>query len=434
MRQGGLVEHWSDHAIFWHVYPLGFVGAPPVADGQAPVPRLRALWPWLDHLVSLGANGLLLGPVFEAETHGYDTVDHYRVDPRLGTVDDLVELIDQAHRRGVRVVLDGVFNHVGRGFPRLADVLARGDASPWRSWFRRDADGSLATFERHDRLVSLNHDEPQVTDYVSDVMAHWLNLGIDGWRLDAAYAVPTPFWRRVSDRVRREHPRAWLVGEMIHGDYATVVAEGGLDSVTQYELWKAIWSSLNDRNLYELAHALGRHDKLVETFAPQTFLGNHDVTRIASRLTDPRHLPHAVAVLMTVAGVPSVYAGDEHAFTGVKEERAGGDDAVRPRFPDSPADLSPLGIGTYHLHQELIALRRRHPWLVRARTDVVELDNTRLLYRSTDGQSALLVALNLADQEAGYALPAGDWAVEAGQGGLDGSRLTLPPHGWTVLA
>jgi cyclomaltodextrinase len=430
------VAHWSEHAIFWHVYPLGFVGAPPTADDPTPTPtpRLRALVPWLDHLVELGANALLLGPVFASETHGYDTVDHYRVDSRLGTSDDLADLVDQAHRRGVRVVLDGVFNHVGRGFPQLADVITQGDAAAARSWFRRDADGALATFEGHHRLVLLNHDAPEVVDHVTDVMTHWLRLGVDGWRLDAAYAVPTTFWRQVTDRVRREHPHAWLLGEVIHGDYAVHVTQGGLDSVTQYELWKAIWSSLNDRNLYELAHALGRHEKLLRTFVPQTFLGNHDVTRLASRLTDPRHLPHAVVVLMTVAGVPSVYAGDEHGFTGVKEEREGGDDAVRPQFPASPADLSPLGVGTYRLHQQLIALRRRHPWLVRASTTIEELDNTRMLYRSAGPRSAILVALNLDDNEAEYTLPGGAWTVEDGRAELRGSRLTVAPHGWAVLA
>ena len=175
-------------------------------------------------------------------------------------------------------------------------------------------------------------------------MTHWLDRGADGWRLDAAYAVPPSFWAQVLPQVRERHPEAYVVGEVIHGDYARVVTESGIDAVTQYELWKAVWSSLNDGNLHELAHALGRHDGFLDTFVPLTFVGNHDVTRIASRLTDPRHLPHALAVLFTVGGTPSVYAGDEQAFTGVKEDRAGGDDAVRPPFPETPAGLAPFGV------------------------------------------------------------------------------------------
>lgn len=419
------MAHWTEHAIFWHVYPLGFVGAPASSGGAEALPRLKALEPWLDHVLELGANGLLLGPVFASETHGYDTVDHYRVDPRLGTADDLARLLAQAHGRGIRVVLDGVFNHVGRGFERLADVENR---------YARDENGEFATFEGHHRLVTLNHAEPAVADYVAEVMIHWLDQGVDGWRLDAAYAVPTEFWRRVSDRVHRAHPEAWLLGETIHGDYQAMITDGGLDSVTQYELWKAIWSSLNDRNFYELAHALTRHQELLDTFVPQTFLGNHDVTRIASRLTDSRHLAHAVVVLCTVAGVPSVYAGDEHGFTGVKEEREGGDDEVRPKFPDSPADLSPLGLGVYRLHQELVSLRRRHPWLVRAHTTVLELENERLLYRSTVDDHTLVVALNLADEDAWFTIPAGAPALEAGHAELQGDRARVPAHGWAVLS
>jgi glycosidase len=418
------VTHWSEHAIFWHVYPLGFVGAPPAAGDPEPVPRLRRLADWFDYLIELGANGLLLGPVFASETHGYDTVDHFRVDPRLGTADDLLWLIEAAHARGVKVVLDGVFNHVGRGFPRLSDVDSQ-------HWFRREPDGALATFEGHHRLAALDHSEPEVADYVVDVMEHWLAHGVDGWRLDAAYAVPTAFWRQVADRVHSAHPDAWLLGEAIHGDYTRLVTEGGLDSVTQYELWKAIWSSLSDGNFYELAHALGRHRELLEVFVPQTFLGNHDVTRIASRLPDGRHLPHAVTILLTVAGIPSVYAGDEQGFTGVKEDREGGDDAVRPPFPDEPGQLSTLGAPTLRLYQELIALRRRHPGLVRARTEVVHLDNTQLVYRSGD---TLLVALNLDDGPLAAPLPAGEWTVEAGTAGVHDGRLTVGPHGWAVLA
>src|SRR4051794_1006846 len=140
-------------------------------------------------------------------------------------------------------------------------------------------------------------------------MSHWLARGADGWRLDAAYAVAPAFWKAVTSRVRQVHPDAWIVGEVIHGDYAAIVADGGLDSVTEYELWKSIWGSLNDRNFFELSWTLGRHDGLVDSFVPLTFVGNHDVTRLPSKLDDVRHLPHALAVLFTVSGTPSIYAG-----------------------------------------------------------------------------------------------------------------------------
>ena len=169
-------------------------------------------------------------------------------------------------------------------------------------------------------------------------MTYWLDRGAAGWRLDAAYAVPASFWSKVVPRVRESHPGAWFVGEMIHGDYAAYASDSGLDSVTQYELWKAIWSSLNDRNFFELAWALGRHNRVLDGVMPQTFTGNHDVTRLASQLTDERHFGHALAVLLTVGGIPGIYYGDEQAFRGIKEERAGGDDEIRPG--SRPARLS----------------------------------------------------------------------------------------------
>lgn len=188
--------------------------------------------------------------------------------------------------------------------------------------------------------------------------------------------------------------------EVIHGDYAAYVTEGGLDSVTQYELWKAVWSSLNDTNPHELAWAFERHNALLDTFPPQTFVGNHDVTRIASRLHEPRHLAHALAVLFTVGGIPSVYAGDERAWQGVKEERVGGDDAVRPVFPARPEELGEDRLAVQRLHQTLVGLRRRNAWLVRAQTQVHTLDDTVLTYTLTGpaagsgSGAAVAVALN----------------------------------------
>lgn len=400
------------HAVIWHVYPLGFVGAEPTSDpGAEPRHRLPVLTGWLDYLVALGANVLQLGPVFDSESHGYDTRDHLRIDPRLGDESDLAALIEAAHARGIGVVLDGVFNHVGRSFPMFERAEA-GDAEA-AGWFRREGD-DWAAFEGHGALVELDHDNPAVADHIVTVMRHWLDRGIDGWRLDAAYAVPTGLWRSVIDEVRATHPQAWFLGEVIHGDYAGFVDESGVDSVTQYELWKAIWSSLNDRNLWELAWSLTRHGEMLASFLPTTFVGNHDTSRIASQLTDEWLLPHALTVLFTVGGVPAVYAGDEQGFRGQKEERIGGDDEVRPAFPADPADLSLVGAPILRLHQQLIAVRRRHPWLVDADLAQVQLANELFVYRlhERDGDGVLSVVLNLDDAPVPAALvPPGDCLV-----------------------
>ena len=427
------MSDWIRHAIWWQVYPLGFTGAEQTAlpDDAPAVPRLRQLEAWLPHLLALGCNGLALGPVFESETHGYDTVDHFTVDRRLGTGDDLQHLIDACHEKGIRVLLDGVFNHVGRGHPRFRDVLEHGREHPSAAWFLPEGD-DYRTFEGHGGLITLDHGNPEVADHVVDVMTTWCDRGVDAWRLDAAYAVPTDFWRSVLPRVRERHPQIWVVGEVIHGDYAGYVQRSGVDSVTQYELWKAVWSALNDRNLFELAHALRRHDELVATFLPQTFVGNHDVTRIASRLTDPRHLAPAVALLCTLPGVPTLYYGDERALRGVKEDRAGGDDAVRPAFPAEPEPAHGEAAALEELHRRLIGVRRRHPWLAGARiSEPDELSNDVLAVRLTDGEHTLAVVLNTGDEHAHVALP-GPFVREDGDGDVTGTTAHVAPHGYLI--
>lgn len=335
------------HTIWWQVYPLGFVGAFPTVSAPNPGEhRLRRLVGWLDHAIELGASGIALGPIFASRTHGYDTTDHYRIDPRLGDDADFDDLITEAHRRGMRVLLDGVFNHVGLDFPRYRD--AQHDSAS-AEWFRGQP-GCFATFEGHSELIALNHDNQEVIDYTVEVMSYWLQRGADGWRLDAAYAVPHRFWSTTLSQVRELHTDAWFVGEFIHGDYPAHVGAAGFDSATQYELWKAIWSSLNDANFYELDWALQRHNRFLMSFAPLTFVGNHDVTRIASRLDNPDHLAHAIVILLTVGGVPSVYAGDEFGFRGFKEDRYGGDDAVRPEFSSAPVSSAGSDTWLHTLH------------------------------------------------------------------------------------
>jgi len=433
------VSDWIRHAIWWQVYPLGFTGAERTAlpAGDPAVPRLRQLEAWLPHLLELGCNGLALGPVFESGTHGYDTVDHFSVDRRLGTVDDLQHLIDACHDQGIRVLLDGVFNHVGRDHPRFRDVLAHGRSSPSAAWFHLEGDGpdgfGYRSFEGHGGLVALDHGNPEVVDHVVDVMTTWCDRGVDAWRLDAAYAVPPEFWRAVLPRVRERHPDLWVVGEVIHGDYAGHVERSGVDSVTQYELWKAVWSSLDDRNLFELAHALRRHGEFLRAFLPQTFVGNHDVTRLASRLTDPRHLPLAVALLCTVPGVPTVYYGDEWALRGVKEDREGGDDAVRPAFPPAPQAPEGEAAATEELHRRLIAVRRRHPWLAGATiAEPDALGNELLAFRLTDGDHTLAVVLNVGDEHEHVRLPR-PGTREDGDGDVRGTDAHVAPHSYLLV-
>ncbi len=425
------MAEWTEHVIWWHVYPLGALGADTTGADRSPEPRLRRLVPWLDHLIELGTNGLALGPVFASSTHGYDTIDYFTVDPRLGTNDDLVHLLDEAHRRGIQVMLDGVFNHVGPQFPAL--VAAQHDPDlPEAALFQHDSDGSLATFEGHGGLIALDHDSPLTADLVAEVMTHWLDLGIDAWRLDAAYSVPTSFWASVLPRVRERHPDVYVVGEVLHGDYTAIVAEATLDSVTQYELWQAIWHGLQSVNFHELEWALTRHNTFLESFVPYTFVGNHDVTRIASQIDDERHHAHATVLLFVLGGTPAVYYGDEAGLTGVKEERFGGDDAIRPALPDHPAELTRSNPDVFALHRQLIGLRRRLPWLHRATSTTTTIDNGQLVLEVTSGDDLAVIALNIGDETL---VVNGEWEVlEAADTGSDDHAVRVGPHGWAVLA
>ena len=283
-----MTASWVEHAIWWQVYPLGFVGAFPARLGTGRMPgehRLRRhrrlVRPRHRSWVHRGSRWGRSSP--RAHTATTPPITTASI-PRLGDDDDFDYLVAEAHRRGLRVLLDGVFNHVGVDFPRYREATHNDAAARWF----RGRPGRFHTFEGHSGLITLNHDNPEVVDYAADVMAHWLRRGADGWRLDAAYAVPQQFWAAVLPRVRERHPDAWFVGELIHGDYAAVVDAAGFDSATQYELWKAIWSSLNDGNFFELDWALQRHNEFLASFAPLTFIGNHDVTRIASQLRTSR--------------------------------------------------------------------------------------------------------------------------------------------------
>jgi len=361
--------------------------------------RLGRLDGWLNHIVALGANGLALGPIWRSSTHGYDVIDHDAIDPRLGDDADFDALVDACHRRGLKVLLDGVFNHVSSEHADVQAARRDGLDSAAGRLFGHDAtqaDG-LSRFEGHGGLVEYDHTSPAVADRVVATMAHWLRRGADGWRLDAAYRVPRPFWASVIGRVKAEFPQALTVAEVLHGDYALFAAETGVNSVTQYELWKALWSSLKDSNPHELAWALQRHATGLasSSYLPWTFVGNHDVTRIATQVGQNDAVV-AAALLMTIPGMPCVYYGDEFGLVGLKEERRGGDDAIRPELPDSPdgwlRPTSPVShvdpptdpvppAEMLRQHQLLLGLRRRHPWLQTAQLAIVEQKQYCLTYR-----------------------------------------------------
>ena len=364
------------HVIWWHVYPLGFTGAEADIGGRESgggpprvAHRLRHLRGWLDYAADLGATGVALGPIFESSTHGYDTVNHYRVDARLGG--------DAGSTGSSAPLTTGGCGSCSTGCSTMSagrSPCSNGLLRVARA--RRQLGGSGSPGPK---LARMSRHTPR--SRATQTWSRWTTMRRRGRlrrRRDVPLAGTGRGWLAPRRRLRGANrllgegagpecgprfPDAYFVGEVIHGDYTEIVRTSHLDAVTQYELWKAIWSCLNDRNFFELAWALDRHNRYLGSFCPLTFVGNHDVTRLASRLTDSRHLAHAIVVLLTTGGTPTIYYGDEQGFVGVKEDRAGGDDAVRPPFPAAPADLDASGRATYQLHQELISLRRQHSWL-----------------------------------------------------------------------
>lgn len=429
---------WTAGRTWYQVHALRGLDAPdtnPAPHADTPVDhRLRRLEPWLDHVADLGAGGLLLTPIFASLTHGYDTVDAFRIDQRLGDNDDLAWLVAACHDRDLRLLLDGVFNHVSREFARFTDVREDRGHTDAARWFRVDVDAEgpdgfgYDTFEGHGHLVALDHDADEVLDWAVDVACHWLDRGIDGWRLDAAYAVPTAFWSRFARRVLDRFPEAYLLGEVIHGDYPAFVTASGLHAVTQYQLYKAMWSWLRDRNPFELSWSLERHAEFASTFVPHTFTGNHDVTRLRTQVGDPALTGHALAVLCSVPGAPAVYYGDEFGLEGRKEEREGGDDAIRPSLSELPADEGG-GAGVLQLHRDLLGVRRARPWLDTAQLEVLDVTDDHLRYRVTNGDRALTAILNVGAEPVD--VPDGGHAI-AGHG-VGTEPDTVPADAWVLL-
>lgn len=333
---------WAERSVFYQIYPLGFCGAPRENDGIL-VNRIGKIGEWAEHIEKLGANAVYLCPVFESDHHGYDTRDYRRLDCRLGTNEDFAKVCRTLHDHGIKVVLDGVFNHVGRGFWAFRDVQEKKWDSPYKDWFHISFDGNsnyndgfwYEGWEGHFELVKLNLRNPAVVDYLLDTVKFWADeFGIDGLRLDVAYCLDRDFLRRLRAFCEELKPEFFLVGETLHGDYNQWVGGGLLHSCTNYECYKGLYSSFNSMNLFEIVHSLKRQ------FGPEQwtlykgkhllcFADNHDVTRIATILQNPAHLPLLYGVLFGMPGIPCLYYGSEW---GAQGDKSHGDGALRPSF------------------------------------------------------------------------------------------------------
>lgn len=393
---------WAYEGIFYQIYPIGFCGAPTANDGKT-VSRILKLKDWSSYLESLGISSILLNPIFESDNHGYDTKDYKKIDCRLGTNEDFAEVCKDLHAHNVKIVLDGVFNHVGRGFWAFKDVQEKKWDSPYKDWFCINFDGNSCYndgfwyegWEGHFELVKLNLANSAVVDYLLECVKGWIDeFDIDGLRLDVAYCLDRNFMKRLRSFCQELKPDFALIGEVLFGDYNQIVNDEMLHSCTNYECYKGIYSSFNSMNMFEIAHSLNRQ------YGPEqwciyrgkhlmSFVDNHDVTRIASILTNKNHLPLTYGLLLGMPGVPCIYYGSEWGEEGVKAPN--NDYALRPCFEEpKPNELT-------EEIKKMIHVRTGSNALCHGSYRNVVLTNHQLIFERRTDDERMLVAINASD-------------------------------------
>lgn len=393
---------WVYNSVFYQIYPIGFCGAPVSNDGKC-VPRIRKLMDWSEYLGDLGVDSILLNPIFESDNHGYDTRDFKNIDCRLGTNEDFAEVCRSLHEHGVNIVLDGVFNHVGRGFWAFKDVQEKKWDSPYKDWFHINFDGDSGYndgfwyegWEGHFELVKLNLQNPAVVDYLLDCVRFWVEeFDIDGLRLDVAYSLDRGFMQRLRSFVQDLKPDFALIGEVLFGDYNLIVNDSMLHSCTNYECYKGLYSSFNSMNLFEIAHSLHRQfgaDQwcIYRGKHLMTFADNHDVTRLASILTNKKHIPLAYGLLFGMPGIPCLYYGSEWGQTGVKAPD--NDYALRPCFE------KPMPNELTDYIKKLIAVRQKSDALCNGAYKNIVIQNHQLVFERHSDKEHIIVAVNASE-------------------------------------
>lgn len=390
---------WAYNGVFYQIYPIGFCGAPYANDGVY-APRIRKLMDWSSYLKDLGVDAVILNPIFESDNHGYDTRDFRSIDCRLGNNQDFAEVCRDLHTHNVKIVLDGVFNHVGRGFWAFKDVQKKKWDSQYKDWFHISFDGNSCYndgfwyegWEGHFELVKLNLYNPAVVDYLLDCVKFWVDeFDIDGLRLDVAYSLDHNFMRTLRHFTSHLKPEFALIGEVLFGDYNLIVNDEMLHSCTNYECYKGIFSSFNSMNMFEIAHSLHRQYGSDQWCIYRgkhlvTFVDNHDVTRLASILTNKAHIRPAYGLLLGMPGIPCIYYGSEWGAEGQKAPH--NDYALRPCF-DAP---EPNDLTEYI--KKLIAIRQESDGLCNGSYRNVVLTNHQLIFERASQKECMMVAIN----------------------------------------
>ena len=423
---------WYDEAIFYHIYPLGLTGAPKENSYGEPEHRLNTLLPWISHIKAIGCNAIYIGPLFESVGHGYETTDYKKLDSRLGTNEDLTNFVAECHKQGIRVILDGVFNHTGRDFFAFQDIKRNRENSPYKDWYcnvnfwgnNSFNDGfSYENWGGFDLLAKLNQHNPAVKEYICDVIRFWVKeYDIDGLRLDAADVMDFEYMkalRGVANEVKQDF---WLMGEVIHGNYSRWANEGTLHSVTNYMLHKALFSGHNDHNYFEVAHTIQYVNNMIRNgLNLYTFVDNHDVERIYTKLNNKAHFVPVHVMLYTLPGIPSLYYGSEFGIEGRKER--GSDESLRPALNYEDYKDAINNNPCTQLIAALGKVRQNTKALCYGEYKQLELQTTHFAYaRILDGKS-VIATVNNCDNEVHMNLEAGNSSEYVGV--LTGERVSV---------
>ncbi len=404
-------KKWFHETQFYHIYPLGFCGAPANNDfGLSPVNRLNKILEWTEHIKSLGVNALYLGPVFESTSHGYDTKDYYWIDRRLGDNESFKELINELHRNGIKIILDGVFNHVGREFWAFKDLLENKNNSSYSNWFAGLNFNTTSPFNDpfsyegwngHYNLVKLNLNNHDLKAHLFNAVRTWINeFDIDGLRLDAADCIDMNFLSELSLFTKELKEDFFLIGEVIHGDYRKWVNDKTLDSVTNYECYKGLFSSLNDKNYFEIAYALNRQfgkRGIYKDLPLYNFADNHDVTRILSQLKNKANIYPLYNLLYTMPGIPSIYYGSEAGIEGIKIKES--DLPLRPCI-----ELSDIYENNHSEIKQVISklsgIRKNSGALKNGSYKQIFVDHQQFVFMRESESETMIIALNSSDKPA----------------------------------
>jgi len=417
------VPDWVPGAIFYQIFPDRFCNGDRSNDapgtqlwGNRPTREnffggdLQGILDKLDYLQDLGVTALYLNPIFRARTnHKYDTCDYFEVDPAFGSNDVLKELVRDLHRRDMRIILDGVFNHCGDGFWAFEDVKARGAASPYADWFIvrsypiRTKPPSYYTFGGAPYLPKLNLNHRPVQEYILKVATYWLQeAAIDGWRLDVPCRIPLAFWREFRAAVKALNPQAYLVGE-VWREARPWIQGDTFDGITNYRLRELILDYCATNVLdaegfaFELHVLRQAHDNAAP--AMLNLLGSHDTPRILTVLRgDVDRLLIAVAFLITTVGVPVIYYGDEIGLCGDMDP-----DCRRTMVWDE----AQWNRRIYDAYRKLIHLRRAHPALRRGRFETLLTFDRVYAYRRLYEEDEVTIVLNPGSAVADLAIPTG---------------------------